>query len=77
MKYVVLALALFIGGCTSFTTKTVNPDGTKCEASYSSILQTKFGAVGSACGATGQSENSNSDMLTKALTGALIRGISP
>jgi len=74
-KLILLAVVVALAGCTSFTTKVTNADGSKCEASYGSVLQSKLNAAGSACGANGESSRTQSDQLAEALSGLLIRGI--
>lgn len=74
---ITLLLAMALSGCTTFNVATSQPDGTFCKASYSSLFKAFDSANGTACGASGTAENSQSDQLSTALTGALIRGLNP
>lgn len=70
-----IIIMLTLSGCATFNVATQAPDGTTCKASYVSMFKAYDTANGTACGATGGAEKSQSDQLSTALTGALIRGL--
>ena len=70
--------ALFIGGCATANIKTGTTDKQPyCEASYFSLFKSSEAVNMNACGGKGGAKGNQSEQVSEALMGALIKGLKP